>query len=456
MADFGALSSLGLGSQGALNYDIIDKLKKADQDAIIKPIDSKISLDKKREDALANLTTLLATLKGSASTLSYDNIYSKVAVDTVGSSATATVQDGVNSQTINLDVTNIATNDVQESKSFNKETDTFTNGADTLKFELASGESFSIDVDENTTISQLEEMINDNSNGTISASIMNVGGDDPYKLVIKSTQTGADNAITVSSTGGGTAADDLSLTTVGNGAQDANFTYNGISITRSTNDINDLIAGVDIKLIDSGKTTIKISQNTDSLKDSVKSFISAYNDLIDNLDETTKYDAKTKQQGIFQGVSQIRGIKYDINSTVFQYDTSGVSLADFGITQNSTGHLELDESTFDNKIATDPNAVKDFFKGGTDTHPEDGLFVKLNDKLQSIFMDSYSEVKLYKSYLDSDLKSLEDQKDTQTKQIENKYNILAKKFAAYDNIISTFNAQSQSLQMQIQSFLTNK
>ncbi len=456
MADFGVLSSLGLGSQGALNYDIIDKLKKADEDAVIKPIDSKISLDKKREDALAKLTTLLATLKGSASTLSYDNIYSKVAVDTIGTSATATVQDGVSSQTINLDVTNIATNDVQESDSFSSKDSTFTSEADTLKFELASGESFSIDVDENTTISQLEEMINNNSNGTISASILNVGGDNPYKLVIKSTQTGADNAITVSSTGGGSAADDLNLTTVGDGAQDANFTYNGISITRSTNDISDLITGVDIKLVSSGTTTIKISQDTDSLKDSVKSFISAYNDLIDNLDETTKYDAKTKQQGIFQGVSQIRGIKYDINNTVFEYDTSGVSLADFGITQNSTGHLELDESIFDNKIATDPNAVKDFFKGGTETHPEDGLFVKLNDKLKSIFMDSYSEVKLYKNYLDSDLKSLEDQKATQTKQIENKYNILAKKFAAYDKIISTFNAQSQSLQMQIQSFLTKK
>ena len=351
---------------------------------------------------------------------------------------------------------NIATNDVKESKAFNKETSTFTNGTDTLKFELASGESFSITVDSGTTISKLEELINSNSNGTMSASILNVGGADPYKLVLKSTNTGADNAITVTSTGGGTAADDLGLTTVGNGAQDANFTYNGINITRSSNDISDLITGVDIKLVDSGKTTIKISQNTDSIKDTVNSFISAYNDLIDNLDETTKYDATTKQQGIFQGVSQIRGIKYDINNTVFSYDSSGVSLADFGITQNSAGHLELDESVFDNKIQTDPNAVKDFFKGGTDTHPEDGLFVKLNDKLRSIFMDSYSEVKLYKSYLDNDLKSLNDQKEAQTKQIENKYNILAKKFAAYDNIISTFNSQSQSLQMQIQSFLTQK
>ena len=453
MAEFGVLSSLGLGSQGALNYDIIDKLKKADEDAIIKPIESKISLDKKREDSLAKLTTLLATLKGAASTLSYDNIYSKVAVKTNGTSATATVEDGTSSQTIDLDIANIATNDIQESKAFNKKTSTFTDEADTLNFELASGESFSIDVDENTTISQLRDMINNNSNGTINATILNVGGDDPYKLIIKSTKTGVDNAITVSSDGH--ADDDLGLSSIST-AQDANFTYNGVSITRSTNDIDDLATGVTLKLIDTGKTTIKISQNTNSIKDAISSFISAYNNLIDNLDETTKYDPATKQQGIFQGVSQIRGIKYDINNIVFNYDSSGVSLADFGITQNSAGRLELDESKFDNKMQTNPNAIKDFFKGGTETHPEDGLFVKLNDKLKSIFMNSYSEVKLYKNYLDSNLKALEDQKDTQTKQIENKYNILAKKFAAYDNIISTFNAQSQSLQMQIQSFLTNK
>ena len=456
MADFGALSSLGLGSQGALNYDIIDKLKKADQDAIIKPIDSKIVTDQKRDGALATLTALLSTLKGSASALSYDNIYSKVTVDTSGTSATATVQDGTSSQTINLDVTNIATNDVKESNAFNKETSTFTSGTDTLNFALANGKSFSINVDGNTSISKLAELINNNSNGTMSASILNVGGTNPYKLVLKSTDTGTDNAITVTSTGGGTAANDLGLTTVGSGAQDANFTYNGINITRSTNDISDLVTGVDIKLVDSGKTTITISQDTGSLKDSVKSFISAYNDLMDNLDETTKYDATTKQQGIFQGVSQIRSIKYDINNTVFSYDSNGVSLSDFGITQNSTGHLELDESTFDSKVSSDPNALKDFFKGGTDTHPEDGLFVKLNDKLQSTFMDSYSEVKLYQNYLDDDIKSLKEQKDTQTKQLDDKYNILAKKFAAYDNIIATFNSQSQSLQMQIQGFLNNK
>jgi len=49
MAEFGALSSLGLGSS-VLNYDIIDKLRKVDEDAHIKPLDKQIEDIKKREE----------------------------------------------------------------------------------------------------------------------------------------------------------------------------------------------------------------------------------------------------------------------------------------------------------------------------------------------------------------------------------------------------------------------
>ncbi len=456
MADIGTLSSLGLGSNGALNYDIIDKLKKADQEAIITPIENKIDLDKKREDALADLTTQLSMLKGDASSLSYDSLYLKVTTDISGSSATATVQDGVPSQTIDLNVTNIATNDVKESKAFSSQDSTFTSGADTLKFELASGDSFSIDVDDTTTITDLAQKINDNSNGKITASILNVGGDNPYKLIIKSTETGADNAITVSSTGGGTAADDLSLTTVGDGAQDANFTYNGVSITRSSNDISDLINGVDIKLVNSGVTTIKISQDTESIKDSVKSFIKNYNDLVDNLKDLTKYDTETKQTGIFQGVSQVSDIKNELNNIIFNLDSSGKSLSNFGITLNSADHLELDETVLDNKLQNNPEEVRDFFKGNTTTNPNDGLFVQLNNDLNSLFLNQDSPLKLYSSYLDNKLRDLEDEKDSQTKKLDSKYEILAKKFAAYDTIIASYNNQAQSIQMQIDSMATKK
>jgi flagellar hook-associated protein 2 len=456
MSDLGTLSSLGLGSGGALSYDTIDKLKEADKDSIVKPIDNKIELTQNRQKALDDLTTLLAGFKSAASSLSYDSLYSKVDVNTTGSSAIITAQDGVSTQEINLDISNIATNDVKESDSFDSMDSTFTDGSDTLKFELANGKSFTIDVDENTTISELAEEINDNADGSMTASILNVGGDKPYKLILKSIETGADNAITVSSTGGGTADDDLNLTTVGSGAQDANFTYNGVSVTRSSNDISDLIVGVDIKLVNSGATTAKITQDTQSIKDEINSFISSYNDLIDNLNSGTKYDPNANEVGIFQGVSQIRGIKNEINNDIFNFGQNNKTIADFGITLNSAGHLQLDEGVLDAKLQNDPNGVKDFFMGGTQTNPSDGLFVKLNDDLGSIFMDRDSELKLYKNYLDTSLQNLNNQKDTQTKKLDIKYEIMARRFASYDSIISNFNSSYQSLQMQIDSFVNTK
>jgi len=63
---------------------------------------------------------------------------------------------------------------------------------------------------------------------------------------------------------------------------------------------------------------------------------------------------------------------------------------------------------------------------------------------------------LYKSYLDTNLKNLNNQKTQQTQRLTDKYNILAKKFAAYDSIIANFNQASQSLQMQISSFINTK
>jgi flagellar hook-associated protein 2 len=227
-------------------------------------------------------------------------------------------------------------------------------------------------------------------------------------------------------------------------------------MTRSSNDISDIVTGVDIKLLNSGITTIKISQDTKSLTDEVNSFITNYNNLIDNLNATTIYDTSTKKAGMFQGVSQIRDIKSDINNTIFSFTANGKFLSDFGITQNSAGHLQLDDSKFQSILNSDPSSVKDFFEGGTTNNPSDGIFVKLNNNLQSIFMDTNSEIKLYKSYLDTNLQSLNNQKDVQTQRLDDKYNILATKFAAFDTIIANFNQASQSLQMQINSYINNK
>lgn len=238
------------------------------------------------------------------------------------------------------------------------------------------GETYDLSLTVGTTLTQLKDMINDKTDGKVTASILNIGGTNPYKLVIKSAETGKDNAITFSSTSIGAlrnlGLDSTSLATNGNhlqNATDASFTYNGVSITRSTNTIDDLSSGLTITLNEkqaAGITTnVSIKQDTSALKDSLESLVSKYNELMSNLQEATKYDIDTQTAGLFQGVSQITSLKSALSRQILSTDSEGRSLADYGVALNDSGVLEFTASTFDTKVSKDAKDVQDFFRGST-------------------------------------------------------------------------------------------
>ena len=81
MADLGTLSSLGIGS-GVLNYDVIDKLKNADKSIMVKPLENKLDLLKKKESALSQFITIGSTVHHiSFSMNTYDDILDSLLLD---------------------------------------------------------------------------------------------------------------------------------------------------------------------------------------------------------------------------------------------------------------------------------------------------------------------------------------------------------------------------------------
>ena len=117
MADLGTLSSLGIGS-GVLSYDVIDKLKKADENVMVKPLEEKLDLLKKKESALSQFVTIGATIKTDILDLADGTLFAKVSTDVNGSSVNVTANDGVKPQTFDINVTQLAQNDVYQSKGF--------------------------------------------------------------------------------------------------------------------------------------------------------------------------------------------------------------------------------------------------------------------------------------------------------------------------------------------------
>ncbi len=365
-----SLSSLGLGSSGVLSYDVIDQLRSADEAAQLDPIDTKLTTNSTMQTDLSKITSLTSTLKSSVSSLADETNYLQRSTSVSNTDVSVAADAGTNLQDFTLHVDTLAKQDIYQSTGFVSQTSTFTTNSDTLKINIG-GKDYEFSVSASTTLTDLKDMINDKLDGKVTASILNTGGTNPYRLILKSDDTGADNAMTITS-GTASTLTSLGLDSADNHLQtatDASFTYNGISITRSSNTIDDLQNGVTITLNQAQEagtnTTVSITQDWTDVKDQLTSLVSSYNDLMTNLTSATKYDSATSTSGVFQGVSQLNQLSTDIRKQILSVDSQGRSLVDFGISLNDSGTLEFDESAFNALTKTDSKGIQDYFVGTT-------------------------------------------------------------------------------------------
>ncbi|MCR8701084.1 flagellar filament capping protein FliD [Campylobacter sp. RM12176] len=407
-------SQLGVGSGNILSWDTIDKLKEADTKAMVKPLETKIQDNLTKQKDLTAITTLLSTFKGSVSNLTGDNTYLKRDANATGSnSVSVSVSAGVAEQNMNLSVQQLASQDSFQSKTFGSRTESVFDTDVSFGISIG-GKDYVINADSTTTLEQLAEKINEATEGKVQAKILNVGGDEPFRMIIQSAQTGEANKIdfySIQSTTGGSATN-TSLKALGfyfdkasnttddkdshgntimrltlkqpdklseeekknagsqiSTAQDAKFKYNGIDITRSSNTIDDLILGVNLtlnKVDKDGETTnVNITQSTEGIMEDIKAMVESYNSLMNNINEATKYDSETGLAGTFQGVREITSITTELNKIINGVSKDGKSLADFGITLTKDGLLTLDSSILNDMINTKFDEFKNFFSSET-------------------------------------------------------------------------------------------
>ncbi|WRD07789.1 flagellar filament capping protein FliD [Helicobacter pylori] len=252
-------------------------------------------------------------------------------------------------------------------------------------------------------------------------------------------------------------------------ASDSEFTYNGVNITRPTNEVNDVISGVNITLEQTTEPNkpaiISVSRDNQAIIDSLTEFVKAYNELIPKLDEDTRYDADTKIAGIFNGVGDIRAIRSSLNN-VFSYsvhtDNGVESLMKYGLSLDDKGVMSLDEAKLSSALNSNPKATQDFFygsdskdMGGREIHQE-GIFSKFNQVIANLIDGGNAKLKIYEDSLDRDAKSLTKDKENAQELLKTRYNIMAERFAAYDSQISKANQKFNSVQMMIDQAAAKK
>lgn len=417
-----------------LTQDVIDGLKDADESVQIKPLTLKIDKNTKKQADITALTTLVSTLKTSYADVANETAMLKRTVTAAGSgSVTANVEAGVAEQTVRLSVSQLAQVDSYQSKGFKSRSETLTGITSDQSLTLSVGDkSVDIKVGASTTLEDIINQINDGAGDAIKASIVNTGGENGYKIILQSKESGEKNQIKFSVKGDDQAAADgakavleklgfmtnqteikddknqvtgYNLTIDTNNtsaggkqlqkAQDAKFNFNGIDITRSSNSVDDLIIGVTFNLnnVDEKNSTtgalkesvITIGKDTDAVVKSLKSMVTAYNDLISNISTATSYDRENGVAGTLNGMSEITGIKRKLQNLFESSNSDGKSLQNFGFSFTEKGVLSVDESKLKDTISKDYEGFKSFFTNSTE-YKNAGVFGKetININLKDI------------------------------------------------------------------------
>ena len=429
----GSLSTLGLGSQGVLTNDLIDKLKDADKSAMINPIERNQKSVKLQQAGIVGLKDAIGELSKLSTSLTDMALYQGKNKEVTGNSISVEVSSSAKAQSFDIDVLSLATRDIHQSSGVASKTDTLDAG--TMELEI-DGNNYTITIEATDTLETLAEKISESTDGKIDASILNVGGTEPFTMVLKSTDTGAANNITISG--------DMSFSQIGTGASDASLMIDGIEVSSASNELSNLVEGTTITLEKVGQSSVNISQDSEKIVEKISDFVTKYNELLDSVSTLTNYNEETKVAGVFQGSSEIRGMLGPLKDIFATTISNGAKMAEnFGLSTERSGKLTLDEDKFKKALAKDTQEVQNFFIGEGENK---GIFRQMNSELFNIGTDSNGILKTLKVNYDARSKSLIESLEKAQGRLDDKYEIMQKRFASFDAVIGRLSNQSNLLQ----------
>jgi flagellar hook-associated protein 2 len=392
-----------------------------------------------QQTAFSNFAAKLSTLESTIDDLQSASSFNGRAVSSSNTAAlTASVSSNTPIGTYEVKVTELARAQVTGTSSTHTDKDT------TI---VASGGTLTIGgktvtISGDVTLQGLADAINGTADIGATASVVQNGSN--YQLVLTGNKTGAANAFAITNnlTGGSGVA--FSATNAQD-ATDAAGTVNNIPFTSSTNQVTGALPGATLNLTkkDTVNTVVlTITGDTGSVKELVKKFVAAYNDIVKFIDDQQAAAGRKEVDNIGRD-PLVRSLRSQLStSLVSTFGTGTFTVASqAGLTLERNGTLTFSESAFDTAITRDAASVQKLFTGDGTTG---GVFKSLLASVQS-YTKSDGLVPNAKARLDDASSRLADRIDDMTEQLALKRAALQKEMIAADNAIASLNQQGNSL-----------
>ena len=399
------LSAINQSGSGLNITQIVDSLvdaeKNPQENAIQIKIDDKttsISAIGEVKSALSVLSSSLSNLVGKTS----------LSVSSNSTAVSATITDPSSAKTLNsaMTISSLAAGQTLAFTGFSATTDVVGGGSLVLeRGDWSSGSfvanstaaSISLTVTETDTLASLRDKINDLNYG-VTASIIGAG-DETFNLVLKSNE-GKENALRITATespsGSGLSSIDNSTTNSSKqkiAGANATIVVDGMTLTRSSNEITDLFEGYTVNLISTTSTTANLTASVDknSAISSLEGLVTSINSLKEILNSKTFRGDSSTEKGELADDPVINRLKKQIDTLTTEalsgFGSSSVYLSNLGVRTERSGLLTLNTTVLENTLKNNPSSLDAIFNsmysadssllsvsGGSNSSPKPGTY----------------------------------------------------------------------------------
>ncbi|GKX28476.1 flagellar hook-associated protein 2 [Vallitalea longa] len=271
-------------------------------------------------------------------------------------------------------------------------------------------------------------------------------------------------------------------TRIGTNGQDAEFVYNGTTLTSNSNEVN--INGLTLALKDEGvSANITVNQDTDAIYNKVKDFVNEYNEILlemnikVNADRAKGYEPLTQEEkkamsdddiklwedkiknsllrrddilsGLKDSMRNILGTSSGVDTSDFKYDF----LSDLGIVTgdySERGLLHINGDEDDPLYAAKTNTLKEAIEEDPEKVAE--LLNAVGRELHSVMQDKMKGSGVSSAltfYNDKEMDNRIDEYADRIEELEDKLTVIEQRyyqqFTAMEKAIQAMNSQSASL-----------
>lgn len=391
--------------------------------------------------AIGSVKSALETFRAAVAKLNTASSFSGLASSSSDEAiAKIKLGDGASSGNYALEVTQLATASKISTQIYEKTSTIVNDSGESQTLTINQGNAtHSVNIAASATLQQARDTINDQlqSKGITANIVTDASGS---RLIFSSTKMGEGTELTL----GGDASMAQGVSTVAT-PQNAKYTLDGLALESASNTVTGAISGVDITLVKEGKSNLAVTSNSDTLKTSVKSFVTAYNALMTTINTQTKVttgaDGAATGSAALTGDATMRSLVNSVRNEIsHSVGATGLrTLSQLGInTVQKTGLLEFNDTKWDAAVKTYGADINNLFTG------KDGLLTRMTNVTEE-YTKAGGILASRQTSLTNQLKELEESQQALDRRIDSLTDTLTKKYNAMDTMVAQLKATSDSV-----------